>query len=103
MSRLIVLARMPEGKTRPVLVLTREAVQPYLHALTVAPITSRVRGLQTELPVGPRNGLDHESVVNLDNITTVPLSSLGRQVGFLFDDQEEALTAALIAAFDLDV
>ena len=94
---------MPEGKTRPVLVLTRQAVRPHLNALTVAPITSRVRGLRTEVPVGPRNGLDHESVVNLDNITTVPVVLLGRQVGFLFEDQEQALSEALIAAFDLEV
>jgi mRNA interferase MazF len=102
-SRRIVLAQMPEGKTRPVLVLTREAVQPHLNALTVAPITSRIRGLRTEVPIGPRNGLDHESVVNLDNITTVPVSLLGQPVGLLFEDQEEALAEALIAAFDLEV
>ena len=94
---------MPEGKTRPVLVLTREAVQPHLTALTVAPITSRIRGLQTEVPVGARNGLDHESVVNLDNITTVPVALLGRRVGYLLEDQEEALAEALIAAFDLEL
>jgi mRNA interferase MazF len=103
LSRLIVLARMPGGETRPVLMLTREAVQPHLNALTVAPITARIRGLQTEVPVGVRNGLDHESVVNLDNISTVPIALLGRRVGFLFEDQEDALSAALIAAFDLEV
>jgi mRNA interferase MazF len=102
-SRLILLAKMPEGKTRPVLVLTRESVQPYLNALTVAPITSRIRGLRTEVPVGPRNGIDHESVVNLDTVTTIPVALLGRRLGFLFDDQEEALAEALLAAFDLEV
>jgi len=94
---------MPEGKTRPVLLLTRDAVQPHLNALTVAPVTSRIRGLRTEVPVGPRNGLDHESVVNLDNVTTIPVALLGRQVGFLFEDEEEALSQAIIAAFDLEV
>lgn len=103
MSRLIVLALMPEGKTRPVLLLTRDAVQPHLNALTVAPITSRIRGLRTEVPVGPRNGLDRKSVVNLDNITTIPVALLGRQVGFFFDDEEEALAQAIMAAFDLEV
>lgn len=94
---------MPEGKTRPVLVLTREAVQPHLNALTVAPITSRIRGLRTEVPIGSRNGLDHESVINLDNITTVPVTLLGRHIGLLFEDQEEALAEAIIAAFDLEI
>jgi mRNA interferase MazF len=89
-------------KTRPVLVLTREVVRPYLTRVTVAPITSTVRGLSTEVPVGPRNGLDHGSVISCDNIVTVPVTTLGRQVGFLLADQEDDLTAAIHAAFDLD-
>lgn len=89
-------------KTRPVLVLTRETVRPHLTRVTVAPITSTVRGLSTEVPVGPANGLHQASVVSCDNIVTVPASALGRQLGFLFTDQEADLTAAIHAAFDLD-
>jgi mRNA interferase MazF len=89
-------------KTRPVLVLTREVVRPYLTRVTVAPITSTIRGLSTEVSVGPRNGLEHDSVVSCDNIVTVPVATLGRQVGFLLAVQEEDLTAAIRAAFDLD-
>lgn len=89
-------------KTRPVLVLTREVVRPYLSRVTVAPITSTIRGLSTEVSVGPRNGLDHDSVVSCDNIVTVPVTTLGRQVGFLLADQEADLTEAIRAAFDLD-
>lgn len=89
-------------KTRPVLVLTREVVRPYLTRVTVAPITSTIRSLSTEVSVGPRNGLDHDSVVSCDSIVTVPVATLGRQLGFLLADQEEALTAAIRAAFDLD-
>ncbi len=40
--------------------------------VTVARITSTVRGLRSEVPVGQRSGLDHDSVVNLDSIPTVP-------------------------------
>lgn len=89
-------------KTRPVLVLTREVVRPHLSRVTVAPITSTIRGLSTEVPVGPANGLDQASVVNCDNIVTVPVSTLGRQLGFLLADQETALRDAIRAAFDLD-
>jgi mRNA interferase MazF len=89
-------------KARPVLVLTREVVWPYLTSLTVAPVTSTVRGLSTEVPVGPENGLDGECVVTCDNIVTVPKSSLGRQIGYLLPAQEAALAAAVVAAFDLD-
>lgn len=59
-------------KTRPVLVLTRPAVRPVLNSVTVAPITTTIRGLSTEVPVGRTNGLDHDSVVSCDNVTTIP-------------------------------
>ena len=98
--RPIHLARL--DKTRPVLVLTREVVRPHLARVTVAPITSRIRGLSTEIPLGPANGLDQNCVVNCDNILTIPASTLGRQVGFLHAGQEELLTDAIHAAFDLD-
>jgi mRNA interferase MazF len=98
--RAIHLAQL--DKTRPVLVLTREAVRPYLTRVTVAPITSTIRGLSTEVPVGARNGLDHESVVSLDNILTIPTSAVGRQLGYLATDQESALAEAIRVAFDLD-
>lgn len=89
-------------KVRPVLVLTRELVRPYLRNVTVAPITSTVRGLSTEVPVGPANGLDHEGVISCDNITTIPARQLLSQVGYLLPQQERALTEAIVAAFDLD-
>ncbi len=87
---------------RPVLVLTREEVRPYLNAITVAPITSTRRGLSTEVEVGPQNGLDHVSIVNCDAITTVPAGQLGRIVGYLLPHQELGLSTAIAAAFDLE-
>ena len=89
-------------KTRPVVVLTRELVRPHMARVTVAPITTTVRGLSTEIPVGPANGLDKACVVSCDNIVTVPKSTLGRQIGYLLPAQETALTEAIHAAFDLD-
>lgn len=89
-------------KPRPVLVLTRELVRPHLKRVTVAPITTTVRGLSTEVPVSSANGLDAPGVVSCDNIVTVPASALGPQIGVLLPVQEGALTAAIHAAFDLD-
>ena len=89
-------------KSRPVLILTRELVRPHLARVTVAPITSTIRGLSTEVPVGRVNGLDHDCIVNCDNIVTVPSSLLGRQIGYFLPAQESALSAAIRAAFDLD-
>ena len=70
--------------------------------VTVAPITSTVRGLSSEVSVGRRNGLEHDSAVNLDSITTIPREALVRPVGALLQEQEDALTRAFHAAFDLD-
>ena len=89
-------------KTRPVLVLTRELVRPYLTRVTVAPITGTIRGLSSEVPVGPRNGLDKDSVVSVDNVVTIPVTALGHQIGFLLPDQESDLAEAIRNAFDLE-
>lgn len=68
----------------------------------MAPITGTVRGLSTEVPVGVRNGLAKNSAVSVDNIVTIPVAALGRQIGFLLPNQEELLTTAIQHAFDLD-
>jgi mRNA interferase MazF len=88
-------------KVRTVVILTREVVRPHLGRVTVAPITSTIRGLSTEVPVGRVNGLDHESVISCDDIVTVPTSTLGRYVGSLLPTQEAQLAEAIRAAFDL--
>jgi mRNA interferase MazF len=89
-------------KSRPVLILTRELVRPHLTTVTVAPITTTIRGLSTEVPVDAANGLTGPSVVSCDNITTIPRNAVGEQIGVLLDRQEQALSDAIEAAFDLD-
>ena len=58
--------------------------------------------LSTEVPVGPANGIGHESVVSCDNIVTIEKAALGERIGYLFPVQERLLTAAIRAAFDLE-
>jgi mRNA interferase MazF len=89
-------------KARPVLVLTRELVRAHLNTVTVAPITTTIRGLSTELHVDATNGLSAPSVVSCDNVTTIPTDALRDQIGVLLDDQEPQLSQAIQAAFDLD-
>lgn len=98
--RSIHIARL--DKARPVLVLTRELVRPHLDTVTVAPITTTIRGLSTEVPVDATNGLAQASVVSCDNVTTIPRTALGEQIGGLLDPQEQLLGDAIRAAFDLD-
>ncbi len=71
--------------------------------VTVAPITSTVKGLTSELRLGPHNGLDHECVAALDNTVTISRDALGKVIGFLLPQQEQLLAKAYILAFDLDV
>lgn len=89
-------------KARPVVILTRELVRPHMTRVTVAPITSTIRGLSTEVPVGTANGLQQACVVSCDNVVTVPKDTIGRQIGDLLPDQEAMLADAIRAAFDLD-
>lgn len=98
--RPIHIARL--DKSRPVLVLTREVVRPHLNTVTVAPLTTTIRGLSTEVLCGPANGLHDRCAVACDHITTIASDRLGCQVGRLLDDQETELTRAVHAAFDLD-
>lgn len=97
--RVIVTAQM--DKRRPALLLTAERKVHLLSWVSLAPITSTIRGLTTEVPVGVRNGLSQQSVVSCDNITTVPASAIGDTIGVLFPDQEPELARAIGDAFDL--
>lgn len=99
MMRPIHTARL--DKTRPVAILTRELVRAHLKTVTIAPITTTIRGLSTEVAVGPANGIAEPSVISCDNITTIPTDALGEQIGVLLDHQEHALSEAIEAAFDL--
>ncbi len=99
--REICLARL--DKTRPVVVLTRQAARAAMTKVTVAPITTTIKGLSSEVPVGPANGLAHESVISLDNVVTIPAALLGQTVGFLSAAQEAQLARAVVLAFDLDL
>jgi mRNA interferase MazF len=95
------LARL--DKTRPVLVLTRDAARAAMTKVTVAPITTTIKGLSSEVQVGRDNGLDTDGVISLDNVLTVPVDTLGRTVGYLSPAQEGQLARAVVLAYDLDL
>lgn len=70
---------------------------------TATSITSRIRGLSTEVSIGPENGLDPACVVSGDNLQTVPVAALGCAAGMFYERQEAELAEALVNAFDLRV
>lgn len=88
-------------KSRPVLILTRDPVRGAMRRVTVAPITSTIKGLSTEVAVGPANGLEQASVISCDNIVTIDKAALGRHLGFLFESQEPELAMGIVNAFAL--
>lgn len=97
------IATVQLDKSRPALILTRESRRHLLTWVTVAPITSTIRGITSEVQVGPRNGLDQACVISCDNITTVRAEAIGHIIGLLFDDQEPELARAIGDAFDLRI
>ena len=89
-------------KTRPVLVIARQEVIGLLHTVMVAPITSTIRGAPSEVVVGGREGLKHDSAVNLDHVQTVEQNRLTGFVGSLTVDKMRAVCAALAIAVGCD-
>lgn len=87
-----------QDKRCPVVVLTRQRVLPLLKTAMVAPITSTIRGLPSEVPVGTEDGLKHESVVNLDHVQTVDQNRLRGYVGALSDGKMRQVCRALAVA-----
>ncbi len=68
-------------KVRPVVILTRARVADRLSRVLVAPITTTVRDLATEVEVGPGEGVAGGSVANLDNAQLVAVDRLLRRAG----------------------
>jgi mRNA interferase MazF len=91
----------PAGR-RPVCVLTRDAAIEVLSAVTCAPITRTVRGIRSEIEIGPEEGLPEVCVISCDNLITLPKSLLtGRPVGELDLEKRSALDRALRYALDI--
>jgi mRNA interferase MazF len=64
-------------KRRPVLILTRDSVIEYLGEVTVAPITSTIRDIPSEVHLGKEDGVPRDCAVNTDHIQTVPKTKVG--------------------------
>ena len=70
----------PPDKNRPVVVLTRDSAIAYLSTVTVAPITSTIRGVPSEVVLSEEDGMKAPCAVNLHNAVTVSQQRLGRRV-----------------------
>ena len=88
----------PPDKQRPVVVLTRDSILDRLARVTVAPVTSTIRGVASEVALGPEDGLRQACAVNLHNIVTVPRQGLGRRVAQLDEGRLDQICSAIAFA-----
>lgn len=73
----------PPDKKRPVVVLTRDSALAYLSTVTIAPITSTIRGVPSEVALDEEDGMNAPCAVNLHNAVTVSQQRLGKRVARL--------------------
>lgn len=92
---------MPEIGRRPVVVLSRDAAIPRLRRALVAPLTTTIRGLASEVVLEPSSDpIPRRSAVNLDSVESVPVAALVSRLGRLADSQMHSICAALEVAVD---
>jgi mRNA interferase MazF len=96
------LDRPKPDKRRPVLVLSRPSLIQLLHTVTVASVTSTLRGSPTEVELGVDEGLKHTSCVNLCNVFTVPRHALSTFVGTVAPEKMRRVCSALAVAIACD-
>mgnify|MGYP001063347014 CR=1 FL=1 len=93
---------VPPAGRRPVLLLSRNEAYTVRGLVTVAPVTTRVRHIPSEVPLGPEDGLPRPCVVNLDTITTIAKRSLQEKLVSLDSEKLKAVEAALHFALALE-
>ena len=89
-------------KRRPVLILTRDSAIGVLNAVTVAPITSTIRSIPTEVILTETDGLPNTCAANFDNLQTVPKSNIGARIARLTSRKMKEAVAAISFALALD-
>ena len=93
----------PPDKKRPVLVLTRDSALDYLSTATVAPITSAIRGVPSEVVLNEDDGMKAPCAVNLHNPVTVSQDRLGKRVAQLSSLRMHEVCAALRFCLGCDI
>lgn len=89
----------PAGR-RPVLLLSRTPAYEYLQNVLVAEVTTRVRGIPQEIPLGKREGLARACVANLDTLRLIERSLIGDRLGLLATSRHREVKRALGYALD---
>ena len=93
----------PPDKNRPVVILTRDSALGYLSTVTVAPITSAIRGVPSEVVLDEEDGMKSPCAVNLHNAVTVSQRRLGRRIAHLSTLRMDQVCAALRFSLGCDL
>jgi len=93
----------PPDKKRPVVVLTRDSAIAYLSTVTVAPITSAIRGVPSEVVLNEEDGMKAPCAVNLHNAVTISQDRLGNRVAQLSSLRMNEIYAALRFSLGCDL
>ena len=88
-------------KRRPVMILMRSDIIPYLGEVTVAPITTIIRDIPSEVALGEQDGMPRECAINFDHIQTVQKGKLGALVTTLPADKLEEVDTAVCFALSV--
>ena len=88
-------------KKRPVLIITRNSIIDYLNDVTIAPITSTIRDIPSEVALSQDDGMAKGCAVNFDHIQTVAKNRLGSLITVLPDYRSEEIKKAIIFALEL--
>lgn len=91
----------PPDKNRPVLILTRDSILEYLGEVTVAPITSTLRDIPSEVFLSKEDGMPKECAVNCDHIQTVSKGKIGSRITALSPGKMNQIREAIIFALNL--
>ena len=89
-------------KRRPVLILTRDSAIPILNTVTVAPITSTIRDVPSEVALDRSDGMPAACAVNLHNIQTISRHKLGDRLTHLSAARMAAVEAAIAFALGVE-
>ena len=92
----------PPDKTRPVVLVSREQAYALRDLLTVAKVTTRRRGLRSEVALGPSEGLPRECVANSDDLLTIRRRQLIERIGAIPEGRVAELDSALAFSLGLD-
>jgi len=88
-------------KTRPVLILTRDSVIEYLGEISVAPITTTIRNIPSEVLLTKHDGMAKDCAVNCDHLQTVSKTKLGSLIATISKAKMSQVRDAVVFALDL--